>query len=171
MPGAEMNESRRPDLRFLLSSPAAFVGLGFGTGLSPVAPGTVGSLLAFPVYWALDRLPLGGQIGVWLLLCVLGIWACHRAGQALGAPDHEAIVWDEVCGMALVLILGPAAGAWSVAGFLAFRAFDILKPWPIDVIDRGWRNGFGVMADDLVAAAYAILLIRFLFAIFGTPPP
>jgi phosphatidylglycerophosphatase A len=156
-------------LRFLLSSPAAFIALGFGTGLSPFAPGTVGTLLAFPIYWTIHALPLGGQVGVWFWLCVAGLWACHRAGEALGDRDHGAIVWDEVCAMTLVLILGPSV-AWAVAGFLAFRAFDILKPWPINLIDQRWRNGFGVMADDLVAAAYAIVVVRFLYQGFGTPP-
>jgi phosphatidylglycerophosphatase A len=166
-----MNASRRPDLRFLLSSPAAFVALGFGAGLSPLAPGTAGSFVALPLHWAMHDWPFGAQIGTWFCLCIIGLWACDRAGAALGEPDHGAIVWDEVCGMLLVLILGPGGIAWSLAGFIAFRAFDILKLWPANVIDRGMRNAAGVMADDVIAAAYAILLIRFLFTIFGTPPP
>jgi phosphatidylglycerophosphatase A len=166
----EMAESRRPNARFLLSSPAAVLALGGGAGLVPVAPGTAGSLVAFPIFWAIHALPLGGQTGIWLCLSAIGIWACQRAGEALGEADHGAIVWDEVCAMLLVLILAPASLGWMLAGFIAFRAFDILKPWPINVVDRKLRNGFGVMADDLIAAAYALLLLHILFAIFGPAP-
>ena len=154
-----MSEPPRPDLRFLLSSPAAFLALGGGAGLVPRAPGTAGSLLAIPLVLILQRLPFAWQITVWAAMCVAGIWLCDRAGKALGEPDHGAIVWDEICGTTVVLLLVSPGLGWMLAGFLAFRAFDIAKPWPIHIIDRRFANGAGVMADDLMAAVYAIAVI------------
>ena len=154
-----MTEPRRPDVRFLLSSPAAFLALGGGAGLVPRAAGTVGSLLAVPLVLALQALPFGGQIALWALLCAAGVWLCDRAGRALGEADHPAIVWDEICGTAIVLLLLPHGWGWMVAGFVVFRVFDIIKPWPINVIDRRTGGGVGAMADDLMAGAYAIVLL------------
>jgi len=157
-----MSEPSHPNLRFLLSSPAAFLALGGGAGLAPVAPGTAGSLLAIPLALALQTLAFPWQVAVWAILCVGGVWFCDRAGRALGDPDHEAIVWDEICGMSIVLLLAPPGVGWIVTAFLAFRAFDIVKPWPANVIDRRLPNGFGAMGDDLMAALYAIVTITLL---------
>ena len=154
-----MSEPPRPSLSFLLSSPAAFLALGGGAGLVPRVPGTAGSLVAIPLVLLLQGLPFAWQIAAWAVMSVAGIWLCDRAGRALGEPDHPAIVWDEICGMAIVLLLGPPALGWMVAGFLAFRAFDIIKPWPINLIDRRLPNGLGAMGDDLLAAVYAIAAI------------
>ena len=151
-----MTEPPRPNLRFLLSSPAAFLALGGGAGLVPRAPGTAGSLLAIPLVLMLQGLPFGWQIAVWAAMCVAGVWLCDRAGKALGEPDHPAIVWDEICGTTIVLLLAPPGLGWMLAGFLAFRAFDIAKPWPINIIDRRFANGAGAMGDDLLAAVYAL---------------
>lgn len=154
-----MTEAPRLPLHTLRSSPAVFVALGFGAGLSPYAPGTFGSLLGIPLVLALQLLPLGWQVAIWAGLSLVGCWVCDRAGRALGVPDHPAIVWDEVCGMAAVLLAAPTGAWWIAASFAAFRLFDIVKPWPIGLIDRGLHNGFGVMGDDLMAAAYAIATI------------
>ena len=162
-----MTESPRPDLRFLMSSPEAFVALGFGTGLSPIAPGTVGSLLGIPLGLALRLLTPAWQIGIWTALCLIGLWVCDRAGRRLGVADHPAIVWDEVCAMAVVLLLAPSGVVWIVASFAAFRLFDIVKPWPIDVIDRNMANGIGVMADDLLAAVYAVVLLAAAYVVIA----
>jgi phosphatidylglycerophosphatase A len=162
-----MTNAPRPNPKLLLSSPAAWLALGFGTGLSPAAPGTVGSLLGIPLALALQTLAVGWQIAIWVVLCGIGCWACGRTGRMLQVADHPAIVWDEVCGMAAVLLLAPSGWPWIVASFAAFRLFDIVKPWPVHLIDRRWQNGFGVMADDLMAAVYAIVVIRILSAIFG----
>lgn len=159
-----MTEPRRPGLTFLLSSPWALLALGFGTGLSPLAPGTVGSLLGIPLAFGLRHLPPGWQAAIWIALFMVGCRACERAGRALGTPDHPAIVWDEVCAMALVLLLAPPGPVWIVPAFAAFRLFDIVKPWPIHVIDRNVQNGFGVMADDFLAAAYAVAAIAIIHA-------
>ena len=160
-----MTESPRPSLRFLLSSPAAFLALGGGAGLVPRAPGTAGSIVGIPLVLILQGLPFGWQLAVWAAICAAGIWLCDRAGRALGEPDHPAIVWDEICGVAIVLLAIPAGLGWMLAGFLAFRLFDILKPWPIHVIDARLPNGFGVMGDDLLAAVYAIVTVLVLHAL------
>jgi phosphatidylglycerophosphatase A len=150
----------RPSARFLCSHPAHFIALGFGTGLAPVAPGTIGTLLAFPLYAALVRWidPLGILV-LLPALFALGVWACGRTGRALGAPDHAGMNWDEIVAFMLVLVFTPAGLAWQVAAFGAFRLFDIIKPPPIRYLDRTVKGGFGVMLDDLLAAFYALLLL------------
>jgi phosphatidylglycerophosphatase A len=150
----------RPSARFLLSHPAHFIALGFGTGLSPVAPGTVGTLLAFPLHAALARWidPLGILV-LLPALFALGVWACGRTGRALGAADHAGMNWDEIVAFVLVLVFTPPGLAWQVAAFGAFRLFDIVKPPPIRYLDRTVKGGFGVMLDDVLAAFYALLLL------------
>ncbi|MBK1721647.1 phosphatidylglycerophosphatase A family protein [Thiocystis violacea] len=155
-----MSESIKPDWRLISSNPAHFLAFGLGTGLSPKAPGTVGTLVGFPLYFALAAvLPLPGVLGALLLAFVVGVKLCDLAGQAVGEVDHGGIVWDEIVAMALVLCFTPAGLGWWIAAFAAFRFFDILKPWPIRYFDRHWKNGFGVMFDDLLAAGYAIVVI------------
>jgi phosphatidylglycerophosphatase A len=149
-----------PSWRFLFSHPAHFIALGFGTGLSPVAPGTVGTLLALPLAALLRMLTgdVGYLLGVGVAFAV-GVWAAQRTGSDLGVPDHGAIVWDEVAAFLLVLFfVGPDPWRQGVA-FLLFRFFDIVKPPPARFIDREWHHGFGVMADDMVAAFYALLVL------------
>ena len=153
----------RPSWRFLLMHPAHLVAFGFGAGLAPVAPGTWGTLLALPVYWLASPLldPVGYLLMVAVLL-LLGIWACEVTGRAIGVSDHGGMVWDEMVAFLLVLFFVPAALAWQAVAFLVFRLFDILKPPPIRYYERTFRNGFGVMLDDLVAAFYTLLV----FAVF-----
>ena len=150
-----------PTWRLVTSHPALFLAVGLGTGLSPRAPGTVGTLVGFPLYLLLAALlPPAGVLIALLLAFLIGIPICDQAGRAVGEPDHGGIVWDEIVAMALVLSLTPTGAIWWLAAFAAFRFFDILKPWPIQLADRRWKNGFGVMFDDLLAAGYAILLLQ-----------
>jgi len=157
-----------PSLRFLFSHPAHFIALGFGTGLSPIAPGTVGTLLALPLAAALRA--FSNDLGY--LLCVaasflLGIWAAQRTGRDLDAADHGAIVWDEVTAFLLVLFF-VGDDPWREAlAFLLFRFFDIVKLPPARLIDRDWHHGFGVMADDIVAAFYALIVLALWQRVFG----
>jgi phosphatidylglycerophosphatase A len=155
----------RPSWRFLLRHPAHLIAFGFGAGLAPAAPGTWGTLLALPVYWMVSPLldPIGFLMMVAVLLA-LGIWACEVTGRAIGVSDHGGMVWDETVAFLLVLYFVPAALPWQAAAFLLFRLFDILKPPPIRYYERTFRNGFGVMLDDLVAAFYTLLV----FAVFKT---
>ena len=150
----------RPTFGFMLRHPAHVIALGAGAGLMPAAPGTAGTLLAFPLYWALA--PVCATPTLLVLIAVgfvIGVWACARTGQALGAADHGAMVWDEIVAFMLVLVFTPAGWLWQAGAFLLFRFFDILKPPPIRYFDRRLKNGFGVMFDDLLAALYAVLVV------------
>jgi len=152
--------SVRPSAAFLLSHPAHFIALGFGTGLAPAGPGTVGTLLAFPIYAVLGRWlsPLG-MLALLPALFALGVWACGRTGRALGVADHSGMNWDEIVAFLLVLVFTPPGIVWQVAAFCAFRLFDVAKPPPIRYFDQTVKGGFGVMFDDLIAAFYALLLL------------
>lgn len=146
----------RPDWRFLLRHPAHFLAFGFGSGLSPVAPGTIGTLAGFPLYFLLRGLDPVLYFSLIALFFVAGIWLCDVAGKAAGAADHGGIVWDEIVAILLVLPFAPPTLIGFGAAFLLFRLFDIWKPFPIRTVDRRTTGGFGVMFDDLLAAFYAI---------------
>ncbi|OIP12559.1 MAG: phosphatidylglycerophosphatase A [Betaproteobacteria bacterium CG2_30_59_46] len=149
--------------KFIFSHPAHFLAFGFGAGLSPYAPGTVGTLVAFPLYWLMLHWLSGTAILVAILLMfVVGVWACQCTGQALGVADYGGIVWDEIVAMLLVLCFTPPTLVWYVVAFLLFRLFDIWKPFPIGYADRHIHGGFGVMFDDLLAAIYAIVCLLLL---------
>jgi Phosphatidylglycerophosphatase A and related proteins len=152
----------KPDLKFLLTSPAHFIALGFGSGLAPKAPGTFGSVAALPLFWLLLQAGLG-QPALLLLIAAgfaLGVWACTVTGKNLGIADHGGIVWDEIVAMWLVLAFTPTDWIWWLIAFGLFRFFDILKPWPIRFFDVRLKSGFGVMFDDFLAALYALLMIK-----------
>jgi phosphatidylglycerophosphatase A len=153
----------RPSWRFLLRHPAHAIAFGFGAGLAPVAPGTWGTLIAFPVYWMVaPRLDPVNFLLMLGLLFALGVWACELTGRAIGSSDHGGMVWDETVAFLLVLFFVPATLGWQAAAFLLFRVLDIVKPPPIRYFERAFRNGFGVMLDDLLAAFYTLLA----FAVF-----
>jgi len=149
----------RPGAGFAFSHPAHAVALGFGAGLAPRAPGTAGTLLGWAIGWALGGMVPGMLFFLACLFFVLGVWACGVTGRHLGVPDHGAMVWDEVAAFLLVLAVVPRELAWQVAAFVAFRFFDIAKPPPIRGLEHRYRGGFGVMFDDVVAAAYTLLLL------------
>lgn len=152
----------QPDCRFLLAHPAHLIAFGFGSGLAPKAPGTAGTVLGLPLYWLIAAATPDQAIRLLLLIAafLLGIWACGRSGRALGVADHGGMVWDEIVAFALVLLFTPGGWRWIVLAFALFRLFDILKPWPIRFADRHLKNGFGVMFDDLLAAGYALAVIK-----------
>lgn len=152
----------KPDFRFLLSHPAHFIALGFGSGLAPKAPGTFGSLAALPLFWLLGQANLGpAAFGTVIVLgFAVGVWACAIAGKHLGVADHSGIVWDEIVAMWLILAFVPAGWFAWLAAFALFRFFDILKPWPIRQLDARLKNGLGVMLDDLLAAGYALVIFK-----------
>jgi phosphatidylglycerophosphatase A len=159
---------KHPTVRFTFAHPARFIALGFGTGLAPIAPGTVGTLLAFPLYMLLDTWL--DPLALLLLIAAffaIGVWACGRTGRDLGVADHGAMNWDEVVAMMLILLMIPAAWQWWVFAFFAFRFFDVVKPPPIRHIDRTMKGGLGVMFDDIVAAFYTLLLIAAVKRLLG----
>lgn len=149
----------RPSWRFLFRHPAHLVAFGCGAGLAPGAPGSLGTLLAFPLHWLLRPLGAVEFLVTFAALFALGVWACGVTGRALGAHDHPGMVWDETVAFLLVLFFAPATLAWQAAAFALFRLFDIAKPPPIRDWERAFRGGFGVMFDDLVAAFYALLVL------------
>ena len=139
---------------------AHIIALGAGAGLAPAAPGTVGTLLAFPLYWLLAAFSTSTMALILLgAAFLLGIWACGATGRALGVADHGAMVWDEIVAFAVVLVFTPPGWQWQLGAFLLFRFFDIVKPPPIRYFDRRLKNGFGVMFDDLLAAGYTLLVL------------
>jgi phosphatidylglycerophosphatase A len=149
-----------PTARFTFAHPARFIALGFGTGLAPVAPGTAGTMLAFPIFMLLDRwLDTAALFAVIVAFFAVGVWACGRTGRDLGVSDHSAMNWDEVVAMMLILLVIPDRWEWWVFAFGAFRFFDVVKPPPIRQIDRTMKGGLGVMFDDIVAAFYTLLLV------------
>jgi phosphatidylglycerophosphatase A len=136
------------------------IALGFGSGLSPVGPGTCGSLLALPLAWALTLLPLASAIAAVVVFVVGGVWVCGESARRLGTHDHPGIVWDEIAAMCLLALLVPRGILWLGLGFVAFRVFDIAKPWPIRDLDHRLRGGLGIMLDDLAAALFAAAVVR-----------
>ena len=148
----------RPTFRFMVRRPAHFLALGFGAGLAPFAPGTFGTLVAIPIAHGLRHVT--GDLGFALAVVLLfagGVWASSVTSRNLGVSDHGAIVVDEVAAFLLVLFFTGADPFREVAAFLLFRFFDIVKPPPARGIDRNWHGGFGVMADDIVAAGYTLV--------------
>lgn len=149
-----------PTRYFVYAHPAHIVAFAGGVGLASFAPGTFGTLLAFPLYWALTAYTDAvTQLFVLIIFFLIGMWACQRTGAALGVADHGGMVWDETVAFLLVLIFTPAGGLWQFAAFGLFRFFDIVKPPPIRHFDRTLKNGFGVMFDDLLAAGYTLLVL------------
>lgn len=163
--------SKAPSLRFLFAHPAHLIACGFGSGLSPFAPGTFGTLFAWLSYPVLRSYLADVELLTFLAACsVIGIFAVQRTGRDLGAVDHGSIVWDEIVPFWLVLFFCPLGFAWQTAAFLAFRFFDIVKLPPARFFDERVKNGFGVMADDFVAGAYSVLVLialQWLLAKFG----
>ena len=149
-----------PSKSFVFKHPAFFIAFGGGAGLSPVAPGTVGTLVAFPLFWLINQNL--DPIKFLLLIDVMfiaGIWCCSITGKILGIYDHGGIVWDEIVAFLLVLFFTPDNLVWQAFAFLLFRLFDIFKPQPIRYYDKKLRNGFGVMFDDLLAAFFTLLCL------------
>jgi phosphatidylglycerophosphatase A len=143
-----------------LLNPSCFIALGFGSGLSPVAPGTAGTLAAIPVYLLLQDLSLAAYVVAVLVLFGGGVLVCGYTAGRLGVHDHPAIVWDEVVGYLVTMTAAPSGWAWIAAGFVLFRLFDILKPWPIGWLDRRLHGGAGIMLDDVIAGVFAALLLH-----------
>jgi len=162
---------RQATAAFMLRHPARWFALGFGSGLAPRAPGTVGTLWGWVAFLVLDRWLGNIQWAALIAASLLfGVWACTRTAQDLGVSDPGAIVWDEIVAFWIVLWLLMPAGLWAqLAAFALFRFFDAVKPGPVGWADRrfklrpgqaiGWRQGWGILFDDLVAAACTLLVM------------
>ncbi|MBT5106510.1 MAG: phosphatidylglycerophosphatase A [Porticoccaceae bacterium] len=151
-----------PTFAQLLRSPTLLLAFGFGSGLSPKAPGTMGTLAAIPLWWLLAQLPLTSYLIVVSIAAVVGIAICGRAADQMGVHDHGGIVWDEFVGFWIAMAALPITWQSVVLGFVLFRVFDILKPWPISWLDKKVSGGFGIMIDDVIAGLAAAVVIYFL---------
>ena len=142
-----------------LGTVAGWLAFGLGSGLSRYAPGTMGTVVAVPFALLLKSLP-GGVF--WLALAVLflaGVYLCDVSSKRLGQHDPGGIVWDEMVGYWLTVALLPVGWEWMLAAFVLFRFFDILKPWPIKLVEKSFSGGLGIMLDDVIAAFYAMLIL------------
>ena len=149
--------------KFNLANPIHFLALGFGTGLAPKAPGTFGTLATLPFLYFMMPLSVAVYIAVTVVLAIVGIYLCGKTAKDSGVHDHGAIVWDEIVGY-LITMIG-VAFSWQslLVGFLLFRFFDILKPWPISYIDKHVHGGLGIMLDDVAAGLAALVCMHFIF--------
>jgi len=144
----------------LLERPTAFLAYGFGSGLAPKAPGTFGTLAAIPVFYLMQSLPMASYLLLTVVFFFLGIWFCQKTVDWLQQDDPSAIVWDEIVGFLITMIAAPSGWLWILLGFVLFRVFDILKPWPVSLADKRLHGGFGVMLDDVIAGLYALLILQ-----------
>ena len=153
-----MTDKKTPSV--LMKDPGHALSFGFGSGLSPYAPGTMGTLVAIPLYLLVAQFGMLSVLIACVIVCVLGVYLCARTTAALGVHDHPAIVWDEIAGYFVTMLFAPASVTTVVLGFVLFRIFDILKPWPISVIDSRLKGGLGVMLDDILAGLFALIILQ-----------
>jgi phosphatidylglycerophosphatase A len=150
---------KKPPVKLLLN-PVHFCSLGFGTGYSPKAPGTMGTLAGLLVYLLVQDLDLVYYLVMTLGFLVTGIFMCRYTTDALKVDDHPAIVWDEIVGYLITMCYAPAGWWWPLLGFVLFRIFDILKPWPINLADKQLKGGIGIMLDDVIAGIYSLAIMQ-----------
>jgi len=150
-----------PLAKISLANPWHFLAIGFGSGLSPIIPGTMGTLASVPFYFLLAQLSLPVYFVIVIISCVVGIKICQVTSDDMGVHDHGSIVWDEFSGFWITMSLVPIMNLpvlewkWVVTGFVLFRFFDMVKPWPIGWLDQRVHGGLGIMIDDIVAGMMA----------------
>ncbi|AMJ99059.1 phosphatidylglycerophosphatase [Alteromonas macleodii] len=150
--------------RVSMKNPVHFLALGFGSGLIPFMPGTFGSLAALPLLIACSQISIISFIALTLIFSVVGIYLCGKTADDMQVHDHGSIVWDEIAGMFVTFLFVPISASSLLVGFVLFRLFDILKPWPIGIIDKRLHGGTGIMLDDLIAGAMACGCLHLLIA-------
>ena len=141
-------------------NPIHLLALGFGSGAAPKAPGTCGTLVAVLIYWPLSQLSPEHYLLMLLVTSVMGIYICGQTAKDLGVHDHGSIVWDEFVGFWITMFAAPVGWVWVVVGFVLFRFFDIIKPWPISWIDKRITGGLGIMLDDVIAGVMAAVVLQ-----------
>jgi len=146
-------------------NPVHLLAFGFGSGAAPVAPGTFGTLAAVGIYLLLPGMSVTVYCAFLLLTFLFGVWLCGKTAEDIGVHDHGGIVWDEFVGYWLTMLLAPPGWLWIVVGFVLFRLFDVLKPWPIGWLDKKVGGGFGIMIDDVLAGLMALVCLQ-LLAVF-----
>ena len=140
--------------------PVHFLAYGFGTGLAPFAPGTFGSLIGVALFWFMAPLGAGTYAGIVIVLFVAGIFICGQTARDFGELDPGFIVFDEVVGFMVAMYLMPREWRWIAAGFIIYRIFDIWKPIPIHIVEEKLTLGTAIMADDLIAGIYTLLVLQ-----------
>lgn len=158
-----MSKASQSTKNFNLSDPVHFLALGFGSGLAPKAPGTFGTLAAIPVFLLMTGLTLEVYAAVLAIMSLFGIYICGKAATDAGVHDHGAIVWDEIVGYLITMLMLPVTWQTVLVGFILFRVFDIFKPWPISFIDKRCHGGLGIMLDDIVAGFMALACMHLIF--------
>ena len=143
-----------------LKNPMVLLATGFGAGCAPKAPGTAGTLVAIPFVYFMQQLSLEFYLVITVVTCVVGIVICDIAANKLGVHDHPGIVFDEIAGYFVTMIAAPTGWVWIVTGFVLFRVFDIIKPWPISILDKNVKGGVGIMVDDIVAGCFALVILQ-----------
>ena len=163
-----MSEKRQnyPSVKQVFADPRMLLAFGLGSGLSRIMPGTMGTLMALPFLYLLAQLPLWAYLGLTILSCIVGVHLCAYASKQLNVHDHGGIVWDEFAGMWITMIAVPLTPLNLLVGFLLFRIFDMVKPWPISWLDKKVHGGTGIMLDDIVAGLLALLCMH-LFLFYG----
>ena len=151
----------------ILANPIHLLAFGFGAGLSPKAPGTMGTIVAVLIYLLLPSMPPIIYAGLILLSFVFGIWICAKTAEDLGVHDHGGIVWDEFVGYWITMFMAPSGLFWVLLGFVLFRLLDIFKPWPIKWADKELAGGLGIMLDDVLAGIMGALCIQALVVLLG----
>lgn len=146
--------------QIVLRNPIHILSFGFGSGLSPVAPGTMGTLIAIPIFLVLAAFSSVIYLLFVMILFFVGCWSSGITAEALNVHDHPGIVIDEILGYLITMILVPVTWYWVILGFLLFRLFDIWKPWPISIVDKHVNGGLGIMMDDVLAALYSLLSLH-----------
>jgi phosphatidylglycerophosphatase A len=146
--------------RQVFTHPVHFLAYGFGAGLSPKAPGTMGTVVAVPVYALLMYAGSGAYLPVLVVSLVAGVFICGYTAGIMGIDDPKGVVWDEIVGYLITMLFLPFNWVWMLGGFLLFRLFDIWKPWPIRWVDRQIKGGVGIMLDDVIAAVFACVLLN-----------
>lgn len=146
--------------RMVVTHPVHFLAFGFGSGLTPKAPGTAGTIVAAILYLFLSQLSLALYLFMLFATFVIGIYICDRSSKLLGVHDHGGIVWDEFVGYWITMLVAPSGLIWVVIGFILFRLFDILKPFPINIFDKYVNGGLGIMLDDAVAGVLACISLQ-----------
>lgn len=153
------NKTRKIHL-YEIKDPVVFIATGLGSGLAPFAPGTAGTLLTVPLVWILQQQSLLVYSLVTLFVLATGSWVCAYAADKLQVHDHSGIVYDELGGFLITMFMAPVGWQWMLAGFLLFRFFDAVKPWPISWFDKNVSGGFGIMLDDVIAGLVSLACLQ-----------
>ncbi|MCG3862411.1 phosphatidylglycerophosphatase A [Photobacterium sp. Ph6] len=152
--------STNPKDLLKMSNPWHLLATGFGSGLAKYVPGTMGTLAAVPLYLLLAQLPFSWYLVVVFIAALIGIKICTITSNDMKVHDHGSIVWDEFVGFWITMAIAPeATWQWVLTGFILFRFFDMLKPWPISWLDKHVKGGFGIMVDDILAGFMAMIAL------------